>query len=230
LGWDIYTSASYRFSSSTSASISVDIGTIRPNAAQIGWTLRPEFKIRDTLDVFGLTFGWSINPYVELQETGLETINAGVKVSINGIETDEYAYAISGFAVRADINITKGNKLNAVVAAPIGGIAFNLSLDATDSAARPNLTEGRIRFSAKYSIPIESRPSGFTFERFTLRPFLEISSIGFGGAYGGGLQILSDIVFLYTLPTSFGFEVAYLQSNDPLRPSGFRFDIALATR
>jgi WD40-like Beta Propeller Repeat len=230
IGWNAYTTASYRFSSSISASFSADIGTNRANAAQIGWTLRPELKIQDALDVFGSTFEWSINPYVEVQGTGFEKINAGVKAAVSNMEADEFSYATSGFIIQTDINMTSGNKLYAVAATSVGGISFNLSLDATDSVKRPNLTEGQIRFSAKYSIPIEYRPNGMTLERLTIRPFLEVSSIGFGGAYGGGLQILTDITIGYFLPLGIGAEVAYLQSNDPLRPSGFLFNLAFAAR
>ena len=64
-------------------------------------------------------------------------------------------------------------------------------------------------------------------ERLTFQPFIAVNNIGFGGVYGGGIRILTDVVVVYYAPLAVGLEVGYFYSSDPLVKSGFTFGLAL---
>jgi hypothetical protein len=88
-------------------------------------------------------------------------------------------------------------------------------------------TSGSIELASRYSIDLGLRPNGFMLERLTFQPFLAVNNIGFGGVYGGGIRILTDVVAFYYLPVGIGLEVGYFYSSDPLVKSGFTFGLAL---
>jgi hypothetical protein len=232
LGWNVNARANVNFSTNFGASLTAQWGTIRSVASGLttGWSVRPELRIGDVIRVFDdLPIYWSIRPYAEVDETGLEKTNVGVNISLNALSRDSFLYPNSGFAIQTDINLRGENQATILLAAPIGDIGFNFTLSAVNTLDRSG-TEGTARFSARYSIPIEYRPNGFTLERLTFRPFLEVGSIGFGGSYGAGIQILTDISWGYSFPIGIGIEFGYAYSFDSLRPGGFRFGLALSLR
>jgi hypothetical protein len=232
LGWNINARANVNFSTNFGASLTAQWGTIRSVASGLtaGWSVRPELRIGNVLRVFDdLPIYWSIRPYAEVDETGLEKTNVGINLSLSALTRESFLYPNSGFSIQTDINLRGENQATVILAVPIGDLGFNFNLSALNTLERSG-TEGTARFSARYSIPIENRPSSFALERLTFRPFLEIGSIGFGGSYGGGIQILTDVVWEYSFSLGIGIEVGYAYSFDPLRPSGFRFGLALSLR
>ena len=55
-----------------------------------------------------------------------------------------------------------------------------------------------------------------------------MNNIGFGGVYGGGIRILTDVVAFYYVPAGIGLEVAYYYSNDPLVGASIHVRVGVA--
>jgi hypothetical protein len=204
------------------------IGWVKPTNTSFnfdfGYAIRPSLRVNGALELFGSVSNWGISPYALLND---QTFDAGLSATISTTRNDPFGYALNGWNLNGSASARGIYSAGFQIAgAPLWEIPFVLSVNASTSSARAG-TAGSIELASRYSIDLGLRPNGFMLERLTFQPFLAVNNIGFGGVYGGGIRILTDVVAFYYVPTGIGLEVAYYYSGDPMVKSGFTFGLAL---
>jgi hypothetical protein len=201
------------------------VGWVKPTANNFdfGYAIRPSLRIIGAFELFATVTNWGIGPYALLNDQNLD---AGLSAALSTTRNDPFGYALNGWNLNGSASARGIYSAGfQIAAAPLWEIPFVLSINASTSNARAG-TAGGIELASRYSIDLGLRPNGFMLERLTFQPFLSVSNIGFGGVYGGGIRILTDIVAFYYLPTGIGLEVAYYYSADPAVQGGFKFGLA----
>ena len=205
------------------------LGWIKPagSSFDFGAVITPNANLGGAFELFGGVTNWNTGVFATLNDDGFAAFDAGILANLSTTRNDPFGYALSGWNLSGTASArgiySAGFKL---AGAPLWEIPFVLSVNASTSAARAG-TAGSIELASRYSIDLGLRPNGFMLERLTFQPFIAVNNIGFGGVYGGGLRILTDVVAFYYLPVGIGLEVAYYYSSDPLVKSGFTFGLAL---
>ncbi len=202
------------------------VGWVKPTntSFDFGYAIRPSLRLIGAFELFGSITNWGISPYALLNDQNLD---AGLSVALSTTRNDPFGYALSGWNLNGSASARGIYSAGFQIAgAPLWEVPFVLSVNASTSTARAG-TFGSIELASRFSIDLGLRPNGFMLERLTFLPFIAVNNIGFGGVYGGGIRILTDVVAFYYVPTGIGLEVAYYYSADPAVQGGFTFGLAL---
>jgi WD40-like Beta Propeller Repeat len=200
------------------------VGWVKPTATSFdfGYAIRPSLRIIGAFELFGSVTNWGIGPYALLNDQNLD---AGLGATLSTTRSDPFGYALSGWNLSGSASARGIYSAGFQIAgAPLWEIPFVLSVNASTGNIRAG-TAGSIELASRFSIDLGLRPNGFMLERLTFQPFLAVNNIGFGGVYGGGLRILTDVVAFYYVPTGIGLEVGYFYSADPAVLGGFKFGL-----
>jgi hypothetical protein len=189
--------------------------------------IAPGANLGGAFELFGSVTNWNTGIFATLNDDGFDAFDAGLNANLSTTRNDPFGYTLTGWNLNGTASArgiySAGFKL---AGAPLWDIPIVLSVNANTSNARAG-TAGSIELATRYSIDLGLRPNGFMLERLTFQPFIAVNNIGFGGVYGGGIRILTDVVAFYYLPVGIGLEVGYFYSSDPLVKSGFTVGLAL---
>jgi hypothetical protein len=205
------------------------LGWIKPNTTgtnfDFGAVITPNANLSGALELFGSVTTWNTGIFATLNDDGFAAFDAGLNAYLSTTRSDPFGYALNGWTLSGTASALGSFGLGFQIAGtPLWDVPIVLNINASN--ARDGTT-GSIELASRYSIDLGLRPNGFMLERLTFQPFIAVNNIGFGGVYGGGLRILTDVVAFYYLPVGIGLEVGYFYSNDPLVQSGFTFGLAL---
>jgi hypothetical protein len=159
-----------------------------------------EFGILGSLD-------YQITPFARLDVKGAV---AGLNLSAKNLSTDPFGYATRGWAFGGFVTTRLGFGAQFTLAGTVLDVPLEGILRAYPDGATGYGT-GDLRVSSQFSL----RPSWrigdgiHGLERLTIRPFLEVSRIGLGGAFGGGVQVLADAYVVYYAPVTLGLELGF---------------------
>jgi hypothetical protein len=221
------------------------LGWIKPagSSFDFGAVITPSANLGGAFELFGSVTNWNTGIFANLNDDGLNAFDAGLNANLSTMRSDPFGYDLNGWTLSGTTSARGSLGLGfAIAGTPLWDIPLRLTINAntpliytgingpvsftTNNVTRTG-TSGSIELASRYSIDLGLRPNGFMLERLTFQPFLSVNNIGFGGVYGGGIRILTDVVAFYYVATGIGLEVAYYYSSDPMAKSGFTFGLAL---
>jgi WD40-like Beta Propeller Repeat len=188
-----------------------------------GYSVNTQINFQGGFELLGASTAWFVTPFAQIDERGVDSIHAGVVMTLSTGTRDPFRYRLSGWTLSGSATARGAYNVNFTLAgAPLWNIPLILTVNANanPSPARTG-TVGYIEVASRFSVEIGLRPNGFMLERLTFQPFVFISEIGFGGVYGGGIRILTDVVVGYYAPLSIGIELGYYSTGQ------FKFGLAL---
>jgi hypothetical protein len=220
------------------------LGWIKPagSSFDFGYVITPSANLGGAFELFGGVTNWNTGVFAALNDQGFNTFDLGLNASLSTMRSDPFGYDLNGWTLSSTSARGSLGLGFSIAGTPLWDIPLRLTINAntpliytginepvsltTNNVIRTG-TSGSIELASRYSIDLGLRPNGFMLERLTVQPFLSVNNIGFGGVYGGGLRILTDVIAFYYLPTGIGLEVAYYYSSDPMVKSGFTVGLAL---
>jgi hypothetical protein len=223
------------------------LGWIKPNTTfssfDFGAVITPSANLGGAFELFGSVTNWNTGIFATLNDDGFNAFDIGLNANLRTTRSDPFGYALNGWTLSGTTTVRGSLGLGfAIAGAPLWDVPLRLLIETntpltysgingpvsfrTNSPVRTG-TSGSIELASRFSIDLGLRPNGFMLERLTFQPFIAVNNIGFGGVYGGGIRILTDVIAFYYLPVGIGLEVGYFFSNDPLVKSGFTVGLAL---
>jgi hypothetical protein len=221
------------------------LGWIKPTGSSFdfGAVITPSANLGGAFELFGSVTNWNTGVFAALNDDGFNASDIGLNANLSTMRSDPFGYDLNGWTLSGITSARGSLGLGfAIAGTPLWDIPLRLTINSntpliysgingpvnisTNNTMRTG-TSGSIELATRYSIDLGLRPNGFMLERLTFQPFIAVNNIGFGGVYGGGIRILTDVVAFYYLPVGIGLEVAYYYSSDPLVNSGFTFGLAL---